>query len=158
MISATTQTKSPVRMIVLSGLLVGTLDILAAIIVSGAEPLRVLQYISSGVFGREQAFAGGYTTAAWGLAFHYAIAFSWTVIFFFLFPKIHVRLKNVFITGIAIGLMIWVGMNLVVVPLSSVARGPYTWRGFFINASILIVMIGIPLSWVYTRYYFPKKG
>lgn len=157
MISAITETKSPVKIIVLSGLLVGTLDILAAIIVSGAGALRVLQYVSSGVFGKE-AFAGGYTTAAWGLTFHYAIAFTWTIIFFFLFPKIHVRLKNVLLTGIVIGLLIWVGMNLILVPLSNVNRGPYTWRGFFINSSILITMIGIPLSWIYSRYYFPKKG
>ena len=155
MISITTQ--SPARVILLSGLLVGTLDILTAIIVSGAGAVRVLQYVSSGVFGREYAFAGGYATAAWGLAFHFVIAFAWTLIFFFLFPKIHVRLKNIFITGIVIGLMIWVAMNLIVVPASNVPRGPYTWKGFFVNASILIVMIGIPLSWIYSRYYFPKK-
>lgn len=158
MISAATRSKSPTKVLLLSGLLVGTLDILTAIIVSGAGAVRVLQYVSSGVFGRDAAFAGGYTTAAWGLAFHYAIAFSWTVIFFFLFPKLYVRLKNVFLTGIVIGLLIWMAMNLVVVPLSNVMRGPYTWRGFFINASILIVMIGMPLSWIYSRYYFPKKG
>jgi hypothetical protein len=156
MITASTQSKSPTRMILLSGLLVGTLDILAAIIISGAGAVRVLQYVAGGVFGKE-AFAGGYVMAAWGLLFHYIIAFSWTLLFFFVFPKIHVRLKHFLITGVVIGFAIQLAMQFIVIPLSNVTRGPATWIGFFKQASILIFMIGIPLSWIYSRYYFPKK-
>jgi hypothetical protein len=58
------------RVILIGGLIAGTLDILAAFIQSGLRgvtPMRVLQAIASGLLGAD-SFQGGFATAALGLA------------------------------------------------------------------------------------------
>src|SRR5688500_17155151 len=66
------------RTILFSGLLVGSLDITAALvqfyIKTGKDPLIVLKYIASAVFGKD-AYAGGNKMAIYGLLFHFIIAF-----------------------------------------------------------------------------------
>src|SRR4051812_4660882 len=77
------------KMILLSGLLVGTLDILAAIVqtlLNGRNPLGMLKFIASGYFGTP-ALTGGFVYAICGLLFHYVIAMGWTVLFFWIYPK-----------------------------------------------------------------------
>lgn len=144
--------------LLLSGLLVGTLDIIAAcvsyMIKTGGNPKVVLVYIASAVFGKE-AFSGGDGMAAIGLLFHYVIAFGWTVLFFIIYPFISTRIKNAWLLGVLYGIVIWSGMNLVVLPLTSLARGPMTLNGVLVAASVLIVAIGIPLSFLARRYFKP---
>ncbi len=59
----------PLKLILLSGLLVGTLDILAAFvdyyIATGKNPLIILKFIASGVF-RKTALTGNGGMYAWG--------------------------------------------------------------------------------------------
>ncbi|HET8647044.1 MAG TPA: hypothetical protein VFO85_16225, partial [Vicinamibacteria bacterium] len=65
-----------VRAILLGGLVAGTMDITAAILLyarRGVPPLRILQSVASGLLGRA-AFTGGVPTAALGLALHFFIA------------------------------------------------------------------------------------
>ena len=85
--------------IVITGLLAGTLDILAAVIRytirTGNSPVRLLEFIASAVFGREEAFSGNAMMGIWGLFFHYLIAFTWTIVFFLAYPTdVDTVLKN----------------------------------------------------------------
>jgi uncharacterized membrane protein YagU involved in acid resistance len=143
--------------IVKAGLLVGTLDILTAFlhyfIKTGEKNVfTVLKFVASGIFGKE-AFAGGNSMIIAGLIAHYMIAFAFTIFFFWLFPKIKGLSKNQILTGILYGIFIWMVMNLVVVPLSNVATRPFNLTNAIINAVILIVCIGIPLSLMANAFY-----
>jgi len=145
---------SPVT-ILKAGLLVGTLDIAAAFantwISSGTAPDVVLKFIASGVFGREEAFAGGWGMAAMGLLFHYLIAFSFTLFFFWIFPKVKTWIPNWVLLGVLYGILVWVVMNRLVVPLSNTPKGPFNLQSALINAAILIVCIGLPLAFMASR-------
>ena len=145
----------PFSRIVKAGLLVGTLDILSAFIFyyskTGKNPLAVLNYIASGIFGKE-AFAGGGMMYVAGLLLHYLVAFLVTLFFFWLYPKIKPASKNKLLTGIFYGLFTWLVMNLLVVPMSKVAARPFNWQNAWINMVILIVCIGIPLSYLASLY------
>ncbi|NJM25025.1 MAG: DUF1440 domain-containing protein [Bacteroidia bacterium] len=144
--------------LLLSGLLVGTLDIVAAcvsyMIKTGGNPKVVLVYIASAVFGKE-AFSGGDGMAAIGLLFHYLIAFGWTVLFFVIYPFVSTRIKNAWLLGVVYGLVVWSGMNLIVLPLTALTHSPITLNGALVAATVLIVAIGIPLSFMARRYYKP---
>ena len=140
------------KTILLSGLLVGTLDILSAFadvyINTGKNPLIVLNYIASGAFGKTD-FTSGNNGALMGLLFHYIIAFAFTFLFFWLYDKINLRGINWIVTGIVYGLFIWMVMNLIVVPLSNAPHKPLSEMQFkkaLKAALILICMIGLPLS------------
>ncbi|HZX74537.1 MAG TPA: hypothetical protein VFE57_08960 [Cyclobacteriaceae bacterium] len=138
-----------------AGLLVGFLDGMAAVIqtiLNHGDPVKVFQFIASGVFGAK-ALAGGDAMAMAGVLFHFAIAFTWTLIFFLIYPRLKLLSWNWVITGIVYGLVIWVGMNLIVVPLSNIGMRTITLRGFLISSSILMVAIGLPLSFLANRHY-----
>lgn len=146
------------KTVLVAGLLVGTLDILAAIIqtlINGREPLMMLKFIASGVFGKS-ALTGDTAYAFFGLFFHYCIAMVWTTIFFIAYPKINFLAKNRIATGIGYGVFVWVGMSQIVLPLSNTPALPFNLKGAIIAVLILIVAIGIPLSFMANKFY--RKG
>ena len=115
-----------------------------------------MQYIASGVFGKE-AFSGGTATVIAGLIFHYIIAISFTALYFIVFPYIPFLGKQKLVGGLLYGAFVWSVMNLVTVPLSNTYKSPLTWSGASLNMAILIVCIGLPISLLATKYYSSKR-
>jgi hypothetical protein len=150
----------PLKTIAWAGLLVGTLDILSAIvnfkIATGKDPVLIFQYIASAVFGKE-AYSGGLLMPVLGLIFHFIIAYIFTIIFFIIYPKLKLYKYSAILTGIAYGIIIWLAMNCIVVPLSKIGKFSFKLSNVLLQASILVVMIGIPLSFICKHYYL-KRG
>jgi len=148
--------KSPFKTIVATGLLAGTLDGIAAIlnytINGGRLPSRIFQYIASGAVGT-QAFTGGTGMVILGIILHYTIAFAFTLFFFLIYPRINILSKNKIITAIVYGIFVWLIMNLIVVPMSHVPPSPFNIKQALIGAVILMLAIGLPVSFVIGRYY-----
>jgi hypothetical protein len=143
--------------VLVAGLIAGTLDILSACVYftisTHGQPLsKLFAYISSGVFGRE-AFTGNPAMTWWGLLFHYLIALTWSFIFLSIYPKIPGLPKYPVATGLAYGLLVWSIMQFIVLPLSHVPQGPLHLVPALLNIAILMVMIGLPLSFTGRRYY-----
>src|SRR6266581_9546475 len=69
--------RSPVRAILIGGLIAGALDITYACVFFGirnhVSPIRIFQSVARGALG-QTAFQGGLKTAALGLFFHFLIA------------------------------------------------------------------------------------
>ena len=140
-----------------AGLIVGTLDILSAFIyyyikTGKTNFLVIFKFIASGIFGKE-AGAGGTAMILAGFILHYAIAFSFTVFFFWLYPKVKVMSRNRIVTAIVYGLFVWTLMNLVVVPMSNTVHRPFKIEGAIINMCILIICIGLPLSFMANAFF-----
>ncbi len=144
-----------IKVIVLTCLLVGTLDISAALIDSrlryGTTPLELFQYIASGILGKA-AFSGGLPAALTGLLFHYFIASSWTVLFFMLYPRLKIPPSYKIISGITYGIFIWCFMNFIVVPLSRAHRPLFNWNHVIIGALYIIFLIALPVSLILHKY------
>ena len=138
------------------GLLAGTLDItfacLQAYIVRGTTPLIVLQYIASGAFGKA-AFAGGWLMPLLGLLFHYIIAYSFTALFFIIYPAVKFFSKNIVLTAIIYGIFIFIAMNMVVLRFTKVPPITFHLDKALIATGILIVAIGLPVSYFARRFY-----
>ncbi|MDX1941245.1 MAG: hypothetical protein SFU99_11885 [Saprospiraceae bacterium] len=139
-----------------AGLIVGTLDILAAFVNSylsaDINPERVLKFIASGMYGRA-AFIGGIEMAALGLLFHLLIATFWAALFFLMYPAICRISKNRVINGLGYGILIWLVMNLVVLPYSNTPKGTFNATQVIIGVLILVVCVGLPLSFMAHRHY-----
>jgi len=148
--------KITIKHIVYAGLIAGTLDAVAAIIVYQANPLRMFQFIASGAFGNEAMEGGGAMVAA-GIIFHYFIATFWALCLFLLYPRMIQRLKNKWITGILYGVIVWSLMNLVVLPLSQIKTSPFVFTRALVGITIIIVAVGIPLGLLADRH-FRKRG
>lgn len=110
--------------IVLGGLVAGALDIIYAFIVYGPlsygiTPLQVLQSVAAGLVGREAARAGAMDTGLLGLATHFAIATTMAAVFVIAASRIGALMRNAVLWGLLYGLVLYVVMNYIVVPLSS---------------------------------------
>lgn len=144
------------KTILWSGLVAGTLDAAAGVIVYflffGFNPLQVLQSIAEGIFG-PSAFTGGFLTVIVGLVAHYFIAFVVAGIYFFLFPKIKVLANNPVLSGLLFGAAIWAVMNLVVVPLSNIPPASFNVPLAIVAITWHMVLVGLPISLITNNYY-----
>lgn len=154
---ATPSYEGAFKTLALIGFIAGTLDAMGPILVNGVSPSGMFKYIASGAFGAEKAFSGGGKMIAWGIFFHYFIAFSWTTFYFFLYPAVGFLQKNKFLSGVLYGIFVWVMMNRIVVPLSKIPQRPFELKGALIGVSILIVAIGLPIA-ILTQRYYSKRG
>jgi hypothetical protein len=155
--------------ILLTGFIAGTLDASAASINfyarTGNSPVRVWRFVASGVFGKEAyADPDSLLMPALGLLFHFCLAFSFTIFFFLIFPKIKLLAKNIFVTGIVYGFLVWLLMSKVIVPLSNTAKlaprpGP-TILGIstqtILGMAFILFCIGLPIAFFTGRYYRRK--
>lgn len=161
--SAPDRQYSILRLVLFSGLLVGTLDLLSAFVdvylSSGRNPLLVLNYIASAVFG-PRARNGGGLMQLFGLLCHYIIAYSFTLVFFLFYRPLRLDLLSPIFVGILYGIIIWAIMNRLVVPNTLIGRPavpPPVWK-MLKAALILIVMIGLPLAHIAKRYLRTSKA
>lgn len=138
----------------LAWLVAGTLDITAACtyypLTAGISPVAILQGIASGWLG-PAAFSGGLRTAALGLASHYLIALIWTVLFFVSARTFGWLTRHRVLAGLGYGVVVWLIMNLVVLPLSNVRHRPFQLWPSVVGAVILMLCIGLPIAAIVGR-------
>lgn len=143
-----------IKTILLSGLLVGSLDILAAFVdfylVTGNGPSGVLRFIASSVFGKA-AFNGSSMMIIWGLLFHYFIAYSFTILFFWLYRRIRLMTSHPILTSILYSIFMWVSTVLILVPSSNAPAQPLILWNAIKAILILFFMISIPLRIISKR-------
>lgn len=143
------------RAIAITGLIVGTMDITSAIIITivrGGTIMRLMQFIASGVLGK-QAFQGGLPIAALGLALHFLIAFGLVTAFYFASRKIALLRQHPVPSGIIYGLIVFAVMNLIVLPLSA-AAARHSLSGDLIQIAIHMFVIGLPTSLLLHRFSY----
>ena len=145
-----------------SALVAGTLDITYAIVFSylrsGTSPERVLQSVASGALGRA-AFSDGVPAAALGLAIHFFIAFTITVIFFAAAAQRPLLARRPLITGPMYGVAVYVVMNFVVIPLSRIGHRPLP-AAIVTVTGVLVHMffIGTPIAFGARRAFWADTG
>jgi hypothetical protein len=142
------------RVIAGAGLLVGTLDIADAIIfygLRGVPATRILQGIASGLIGRS-AFLHGTRSALLGLVLHFFIATTWAALYLFASRRFPLY-RHPLLYGTLYGILIYIVMNYVVLPLSHIGLRPLPSLVPLINSvAALIVCIGLPLAFIARRY------
>jgi len=95
--------------------------------------------------------------AAWGLLFHFMIAFGLTIFYFWLYPKISWLEENKVFAGLLYGIFAWLVTNLVIVSLSLAPTGAFVNSKALIAMLILIVCIGLRISLLANKHYLYKK-
>lgn len=110
------------RTVLLAGSTAATIDILFAFAFFGWQlgitPLRVLQSVATGWYGRA-SFEGGIASAALGLVSHYFILIVAAGVYLAASRGIAVLNRHAIACGIAFGIGIYLAMTFVIVPLSA---------------------------------------
>lgn len=141
--------------IIRAGLTVAVLDALFAIalyvvVLRVTTVPRVFQSIAAGLLGRA-SYSGGAATVALGVVCHLTVAFGWTMLFYLASRRVTSlrELAKTSAGGLAVGLLygaiVWLGMDLVVIPLSRATPTPVTnWR-FWLLLAWHSVGVGLPI-------------
>jgi uncharacterized membrane protein YagU involved in acid resistance len=140
--------------ILAAGLLAGVLDITAAFVTwvpRGVPAIIIPQGIASGLLGAK-SFNGGMRTAALGMALHFLIALSAAAMFYAASRKLSFMTRRPMVAGALYGVVVYVCMYWVVMPLSNFQRGPFSVFNTVIAIITHILCIGLPISLVVRRY------
>jgi hypothetical protein len=137
---------SPTRTILTGGLLIGTIDILWAVgntLIDGGDPLRPIYSIAGGLMGRA-AYDGGLKTAALGLVIHYFIATCVMTTYYLASRRFPALARKPWLYGIIYGILVYVVMYQVVLPLSAWHTKGIKW-GTQLAKGLFIHMFGVGL-------------
>ena len=145
-----------VRAVLLGGLSAGTLDILAAFVnngLRGRSPVWVLQSVSGGWLGAG-AFKGGLKTAALGIALHFFIATTAAAVYCAASLKLPMLTRQAVICGLSYGVVVYLFMYAVVLPLSAYhlkfsSQAP---TAILIGVVIHLFCVGLPIAFCARRW------
>jgi uncharacterized membrane protein YagU involved in acid resistance len=106
--------------------------------------------VASGLFGKA-AFTSGTSMIVAGLVIHYIIAMAFTVLFFLLVKNTALLRRTRLVTGVLYGVFVWTIMNVLVLPITNAPPLPRTVSRDLQAMAILILCIGLPLSFSLIR-------
>jgi hypothetical protein len=150
-------------------LLCGVLDISAACVQSwiqaGRTPAAVLRGVASAIWG-SAALNAGAGMAAIGLAMHFTVALTATLVFYALSRRIALlRTAPLWIVGPLYGVVVFCAMNYGTLPAMTWVRSLYLgtpprWPGAMRWPQLLIHMIfvGLPIVWGVRRERLRRSG
>lgn len=135
--------------LLIGGSIAGVLDILFAIVsagYSGVSPTQVLHAVASGLLGKA-AFSGGMPVAALGLALHFLLSFGWAGLFLVAAGRMPVLTRKPLVSAIAFGILVFVLMRCVVLPLSAFPL-PVSFKlpGAALDLLSHIFLFGLPIA------------
>jgi uncharacterized membrane protein YagU involved in acid resistance len=145
----------------LGGAAAGFLDEMSAfasILPHGGSVERITQYQASGLIGMS-AFSGGIATAALGVAVHFSLTTLMAVIFIVLSNRYPRLRTHVWTSGIVYGIIIFIVMNYVAVPLS----GAPHWKpptGWGVVGALLpsCFYVGVPIASIARSVLLPTDS
>jgi hypothetical protein len=150
--SSLTNTLTVPKAILWGGFIAGVLDAVDGVVafgLKGLDPIQVLQYIASGLLG-PSSFQGGLGTAALGTVLHFVIAFVAAAVYVVASQRITLLKSKAVLFGLLFGVVVYFFMNYLVLPLSAVARSPFS-LGLFLNGVIgHAIFVGLPIA-LYAR-------
>ena len=132
-----------------AGAVAGAMDIIAASIqawLAGRTPMRMLQGIAVGWFGRS-SLERGWVSAGVGFVTHFFIATSWAAIYWFASRRFPVLVRRAWVCGTVYALVVYAVMYEIVMPLSAIHRRiPRTPQAVIIGLLIHIFCVGLPIA------------
>jgi uncharacterized membrane protein YagU involved in acid resistance len=129
---------------------------IAVYVSSGKYPERMFNYIAGGVFGLAVSMKGGTPVAFLGLLFHFTIALSFTLFFFWIFPRLKFLSFNKYLVGILYGIFVNLTMTFIILPLTPLPPNTFNLAREVLNWYIFGVVFGIPIAYNTYKYYGVK--
>lgn len=136
--------------ILYGGLVVGILDGLFALVfygwILGVQPLRIFQSIAAGLLGRA-SYEGGTQTFLLGLLLHFVVATGIAAVYYVASLKLPVLIRHPVASGLVYGMLAYLVMNYVVIPLSAIGSRPSPPLSVFLPAFLAhAFLVGLPVA------------
>ncbi len=140
---------SKTKTIFIAGLVAGTLDAVAAILLF-AHPVtlhnisNIFRYIASGLIG-QGAFANGLVYPFLGLFLHFLIATIWSAVYLLFLYRLF-KPGSVLAKTILLAALIWIIMNGFVMPLSGLGAARSSGWAIMRSFGVLVICVGLPIT------------
>lgn len=139
-----------VKTSIYAGLIAGTVDIGSACVINFLNPGIILRVIASGVLGRA-AFHEGDWVLALGLILQWAMSILIAALFVFAAAKSPGLRRRWVPAGIAYGIVVFIVMTFVVVPLSAAGLKPHFTLEYIGDNTLAMVLFGLIVAYVAKR-------
>jgi hypothetical protein len=111
----------------------------------GVPPARLLQGIAAGLLGAG-AYRGGAGTICLGAVLHVAIMFTMVGTYFLASRRAVALTEHPWPSGLLYGLLLYIVMNWVVLPLSAAAKTPFVLSWVICSIVMHMVVIGLSIA------------
>jgi hypothetical protein len=147
-------------LVLAGGLIAGALDLTFALVFygqHGAAPLRILQGIASGVLGRG-SFQMGLASAALGAFFHFFISVCAAAIYYLVSLRFSFLTRRVAISGAIFGVLMFLAMHFIVVPLSAIKPSPMKVGNVIGELCSHVFLFGMVIAYAVSRVKSLRTG
>lgn len=143
--------RGPLAPILVGGLSAAALDFAAACIVNRLPPITIGQAIASGLLGRA-AFQGGPGAALLGAAAHTGILLVAAALYVLAASRWGLLTRRAVLIGPLYGIVVWMVMNWIVVPLSAASLRPPSATDIAVQLVIHALLVGLPIALAAKRF------
>ena len=150
--------RAPLLAVLCAGFVAGSIDIGAAALINGLSPVTILHSIASGLLGKA-SFSDGAPAALLGLGLQWGMSIIIAAVFVTAANKFHALARRWVSSGIGYGVVIFLVMNYVLVPLSAAPWNP--WKRHFSTDKLienLVAMILFGLIVAFCARYFAFRS
>jgi uncharacterized membrane protein YagU involved in acid resistance len=134
-----------VLVVVAAGLLAGITNLVAAGAIYGGTMTHGFQMIASGLLG-EAAYSGGLKAAILGAALHFAISIAAAALYLWAALRHHALTRHWLVGGVLFGVLAYLVMNMVVVPLSHAASPDFSFGMIVKELVAHTILFGVPIA------------
>jgi hypothetical protein len=143
-----------IRIIVISGIIAGTLDAIAAILLYSKQYTihsiaGIFRFIARGVFGHAVPPTGGLYPFI-GLFLHYLIALIWSAIYILIVSRLF-KPGAVWAKVILFGCLVWTMMNGFVMPIAGLTTVTYTGWSIMQSFAVILVCVSLPICLIWEK-------
>ena len=132
--------------ILLGGLIAGTIDVGAAALINGVNPIRILQFIAGGILGKA-ALAPDPVNPALGLVLQWIMSIFIAAAYVVAARRLPLLRRRWIECGLAYGVVVFFVMNYVVVPLSAWQKVPTFTVASFVENMIAMLLFGVIVAY-----------
>jgi hypothetical protein len=144
------QAKSAAGTIAMAGGAAGAIDLVyatAKTVAAGGSALRPWQGVAGGLLGKSAVIEGGIGTAVMGVGLHFLITIVAAEIYYAVARQETRLVRHALLAGLAFGILFFLAMNYVILPLSVIGHPLYVGAETIAWAVLgHIVMIGLPIA------------
>lgn len=137
------------------GFIASTLDIIGACVTNWRDPIYILHVVASGALGTA-AYTGGLATAASGMLLQWLMGIIIASIYVLASRQLSLLIEHWMTSSLLYGLIIFVVMNYVVVPLSRAGFMPGTTLSWFATNIALMLLFGFLIGFFAQHYTRPQ--
>ncbi|MBA3875117.1 MAG: hypothetical protein H0X30_38830 [Anaerolineae bacterium] len=141
--------------ILYGGLVVGVLDGLFALVfyglILGVNQMQIFQSVAAGLLGKA-SYKGGIQTFLLGILLHFVVAICIAAVYYLANQRMPILITHAFVCGLIYGMLAYLVMNYVVIPLSAASSGGFNLTIFLTGIIGHAFLVGLPIALI-TRHF-----